>query len=262
GCDYMSSFDVILARLKKIPVLFEIKKHEKIFNNRLKYLFYPGQGDNLLVVFSGFTGEKPKYNYFTSFKDINAPKIFILDDFGYMGSYYWYENGTDMPEQLVDELIEEVLKGTGCTGLITAGSSKGGTAAIYYGLKHNAVRIFSGACQYYVGTYLNRPNHLKILENMVGMESSIPVGIINLLDNKLSQIISECSKTYLGTIELVYSMNELTYERQIVPLLRQLHSFSYSVIEDIETFEEHSDIGKCFPKHVIDWFGVKESRDQ
>ena len=33
------------------------------------------------------------YNYVRTLQNIKADKMFILDDFGHKGSYYWYENG-------------------------------------------------------------------------------------------------------------------------------------------------------------------------
>lgn len=49
-----------------------------------------------------------------------------------------------------------------------AGSSKGGTAAIYYGVKNNATAVFSGACQYNLGTYLSIDKHRDIFQSMMG----------------------------------------------------------------------------------------------
>lgn len=39
--------------------------------------------------------------------------MFILDDFGYKGSYYWYENGHDYPMTLANSLTMCKLIGGG-----------------------------------------------------------------------------------------------------------------------------------------------------
>ena len=39
--------------------------------------------------------------------------------------------------------------------VISVGSSKGGTAALYYGMKYNYGNIIVGAPQYKIGTYLS-----------------------------------------------------------------------------------------------------------
>ena len=64
-------------------------------------------------------------------------QLFLLDNFGYLGSYYWFENGNDSPNRLVSKLLDEIRAGGGDENVYTAGSSKGGTCAIYYGLKFN-----------------------------------------------------------------------------------------------------------------------------
>lgn len=71
---------IISKIIKKIKITIEIKRHEMLYQGRLKYLFY--RGDELHIVFSVFIGTKPKYNYFTSFASIEASKLFVLDDFG------------------------------------------------------------------------------------------------------------------------------------------------------------------------------------
>lgn len=249
---------IISKIIKKIKITTEIKRHEMLYQGRLKYLFYRGKGDELLIVFSGFTGIKPKYNYFTSFADIEVSKLFLLDDFGYMGSYYWYENGLDLPEQLVSGLIEKILDQTGCLNIITAGSSKGGTAAIYFGLKYNAERIFTGACQYKVGTYLNRPKHLQILDEMRG-EQYKRAEFVEILDRKLHDQIYNSKSDFTGIIELIYSKNELTYERQVIPLMEFLNTCGYDLVEKVENFENHDKIGTYFPRYVKKWFADKDS---
>ena len=95
---------------------------------KLKYLYEQNGSDELIIVFSGFGSSVRKYNYMKTLKDSKIDKLFILDVFGYRGSYYWYEDGEDMPKYLVSKLIESVQRGY--KHLYTAGSSKGGTCSI------------------------------------------------------------------------------------------------------------------------------------
>lgn len=88
-----------------------IRKYERTFENKLKYLFVRKNGKNankLLIIFSAFTGETPRYNYLYSFKDLDISQLYILDNFGYKGSYYLYEHGSDYPEKLTVSLIETI----------------------------------------------------------------------------------------------------------------------------------------------------------
>lgn len=86
--------------------------NEKKYKGRVKYLFQQKQSKTLAIVFSGFA-EKPVYNYVRTLKNLKADKLFILDDFAYRGSYYWYTNGSDEPLHLVDSLIKYVINGGG-----------------------------------------------------------------------------------------------------------------------------------------------------
>lgn len=97
--------------LTKLYFIFREKKHK----GRLKYLYEKNDSDTLIIVFSGFS-DTPVYNYVRTLKSINANKLFLLDDFGYRGSYYWYEHGTNLPSELVISLIQKKLSGGGKTG--------------------------------------------------------------------------------------------------------------------------------------------------
>ncbi len=224
-----------------------IKRHEKTFKNEVKYMYVNKHTEQLLVVFSAFTGERRRYNYFSSLKGQNVSQLYIMDTWGYLGSYYWYENGESKPEQLVSELINTIIIENKIKKVITAGTSKGGTAAIYFGLKHNASDIFSGACQYRVGQYLHRDEHKDILERMMADNSEETV---HLLDTKIeTQLASKISIDSL--IHLFYSTKELTYERQIIPLMADLKHYGYSYVEDINNFPKHDDVGIFFPEYLI-----------
>lgn len=86
--------------------------NEKKYKGRVKYLFQKKRSKTLAIVFSGFA-ENPVYNYVRTLKSLKADKLFILDDFAYRGSYYWYSNGSDEPLRLVDSLIRHVINGGG-----------------------------------------------------------------------------------------------------------------------------------------------------
>lgn len=86
----------------KIRLSFKEKRYGK-----LKYIYEQNGSDELIVVFSGF-GTARKYNYMKTLAGAKIDKLFLLDNFGYRGSYYWFENGTDKPNQLVSRLIGQI----------------------------------------------------------------------------------------------------------------------------------------------------------
>ena len=225
-----------------------IANNEHQFKGCVKYLFLPKKSDALLIVFSGFTGDVRKYNYVSSFSNLNVNQLFILDSWGYQGSYYWMDKGDTSPETMVNELIQTIIQNNGIKTVITCGSSKGGSAAIYFGLMNNADSIFSGACQFLVGTYLGREEHSKILEGMIGGFEKEKM--IAALDTKIAEAIRQHKDS--TAIHLFYSTEELTYERQIIPLKKCLDSFGVKYHEKIALFKEHAEVGNYFPIYVCD----------
>lgn len=124
-----------------------------------------------------------------------------------------------------------------------AGSSKGGTAAIYYGLQCNANVVYSGACQYYIGDYLNRPQFAPIVKGMTGKEPSDEV------ISNLNKIMPEHLRKHEGAttiIYLLYSKGEHTYQEHIVDLINDLKKYSIPYVEIIEEFSDHNQVGRFF----------------
>ena len=102
--------------LKRLPrgIRFLKNKMLTMFKERhlgrLRYIYERNGSDSLIIVFSAF-GETRQYNYMKTLAESKIDKMFILDSFGYRGSYYWYENGDDEPNRLVSSLIERVRGG-------------------------------------------------------------------------------------------------------------------------------------------------------
>lgn len=231
---------ILKRKVKRFLTKLYFSFKEKKFKGRLKYLYEYNNSDTLIVIFSGFS-DTPVYNYVKSLKDIKANKMFVLDDFGYRGSYYWYENGTTMPQQLVTALIQQKISGV--KRIITLGSSKGGTCAIYYGLMFGATDIYAGACQYKVGTYLNVEAHKKIFTQMMGKEASVKEQCV--LDDMLPKQIRN-SQNSDSIIHLLYSKKEHTYSEHIKFLIDALEENGITHIDKIENFPNHNDVGRYF----------------
>lgn len=226
--------------------LVKIKFHEKVFEG-LPYLYERGETNKLLIVFSAFSGDKRRYNYVRSFKDMDCDKLFILDPWGCKGSYNLYENGKKYPELITKKLLKKIINEKEYKHVFTGGSSKGGTAAIYFGLSMNVDAIFTGACQYNLGTYLGRPEFRDIFEGMMGKKA----GVKDV--EKLNELMYDSLKNYKGNktvVHVIYSKKELTYERQILDLLHDLKEYSIQ-FENIESdFEKHEDVSGPFVNYV------------
>ena len=171
-------------------------------------------------------------------------KLFILDSFGYRGSYYWYEKGSNIPKVLVSNLIERM---GGYKHLYTAGSSKGGTCAIYYGLKHDVDAVYSSACQYYVGQYLSSPELRRILEGMMGKDFS--EGDVKTLDEELPSMLRQKAKSKT-LINLFYSEKDPTYQQHIVYLKQDLEKNGIKYTVTTDDYADHGENGKYFSAHL------------
>ena len=241
----MRLFEKITKTIKHFQVKQLIAKSESVYKEQLKYLYLPKNSESLLIVFSGFTGETRKYNYISSFMDLPVDQLYILDTWGFKGSYYWLDKGNDNPERIVNGFIENFIMQHSFKHVYTCGSSKGGTAAIYFGLMNNVERIYAGACQFRVGTYLNTVEHMPILEAMIG--DSNKDEMVEALDKKVEHVITNYNGK--GHIFLFYSTKEPTYDNHIIPLIKSLRGkVVYS--EQKAAFLSHSDVGIYFPTYV------------
>lgn len=101
--------------IKSILMRLYFAVNERKFQGREKYLFQKNHSKTLAIIFSGFS-EKPVYNYVKTLRNWKADKLFILDDFAYRGSYYWYGNGSKEPMILTQSLINQFVNRGGMIG--------------------------------------------------------------------------------------------------------------------------------------------------
>ncbi len=210
--------------------------------------------DALIVVFSGFSpkGKPPRYNYIETLRNINATQLFVLDDTGYnrAGSYYLGDdNSFCVPEQ-VCKLIAKTKQKYNKKRLITCGSSKGGTMAIYYGLKLHADAVVCGAPQYRIGTYLQTAEHMPILMGIIGNVTEKKINFLNdLLEN---EIVAHSCDTHNPWIYMHYSPEEHTFHEHIAELIEKLKSCGYSMtLDNNYSYKNHGDVGQYFKKYLL-----------
>lgn len=218
---------------------------------RLTYLLQKGRSKTLIISFSGFSGTaKARYNYINTLKDRDDYRLFILDDFGYQkcGSYYLGEDGQWFLPPLVMELIRKIQQENGIERIITVGSSKGGTAALYYAVNLEADACIIGAPQYHCGDYLNTQAHLPILKGIMGNTDLAAV-------EKLNAVFPECICSPLvrkPQVYIHYSPCEHTYPEHIVDMIADLKAQGFPVEEDADyTYTEHGQVAKHFPVYLL-----------
>lgn len=217
---------------------FTIRLLEKTYKNGVKYIFKNNRSDKLLIVFSGIGSD---YNYRRSLKDSSWDQLYIKDSWAKGISYYLYENGSNYPEKLTSDFINVFLSSRPYSKIVSLGSSKGGSAALYYGIKHKFDEVFCGACQYKVGNYVaifhKDDGYYPLLMGTIPQEEGIKI-----LNDKYGNLLKE-NYNSSTMVKLVYSTEEHTYEDDIVPLLRKLDECHIMHEDQIEDFPQHSMIG-------------------
>lgn len=217
----------------------------------LKYLLEEIESDTLVVVFSACTrpGVKARYNYNRTLKNINANKLFILDDFGYdsRGAFYLGANNDYKIQECVRRLISYIINRNNIKKIIFIGSSKGGFAALNFGLEWKDSAIIIGAPQYYLGDWLNSPANQETLNYIVGSITSEKVEYLNrMLPNKLEKCRENNSKIYLH-----YSTEEHTYKEHIQYLLEDIKSYGYAYEVDEKDYIDHGKVSLYFPPYLV-----------
>ena len=244
----MSIINTILKRINKCKVDRLVQKSI----DDVEYIWLNHNSDTLVIVFSAIGSGR--FNYLRTLKNCSFDQLYIRDSWAGGVSYYWYEHKSNNPEIYTSNLIKDILEKKAYKSIITVGSSKGGTAAIYYGLKFYADLVFSGACQYRVGDYLSRhqiKEHPDYWKAVVG--EVLSVEWVKILDEKVARMIDERNRCKT-IIKLLYSTNEHTYPEHIQPLIEKLDNNYIKHEDQIESFPSHSMVGEFFKEALKEFF--------
>lgn len=163
---------------------------EKNFNSKrnVKYIYEENaNSDFLIIIFSAFSpkGQPPMYNYIKTLNGVDCNKLFILDDFGSIGSYYLsFEENNNYIEESVMGLINSICVKDNIhkNNIITVGSSKGGFSALYYAIKYKFGYTIAGSPQIFVGKYLKSAKQYDVIDNFLDQttEEVLNSSLINL----------------------------------------------------------------------------------
>lgn len=232
----------------KIIYIINTRKFKTSKNTILHYIFKKGTNDNLVVVFSGFAGhyKKARYNYIKTLKDSRSNCLFILDDFGYkkIGSYYL---GTELElysNDDIKEIVDYFYMKTNANKKTFIGSSKGGSAALIYGLKYKANLIIAGSPQYKIGWYLSLNDYHKLLLKSIIGNKYTADDLDNIIDDNIDKLGDHSSK-----IIIIYSSKEQE-SKDIEKLLVRLKNKKVELMIYDEKFDNHSSIANVFPKYI------------
>jgi hypothetical protein len=231
----------------------KIVENEQVFKDEVevKYLYFPSYKDSdlLTITFAGFhaEGATPKYNYIRTLDAFDCNRLYLLDDFGSRGSYYMCKSRDFKIERSIKKLIDMICQEHGIKKKISLGSSKGGSAAIYYGIKYDFDAVIAGAPQFYIGSYLKKVKSANnVLEFMAGSQDEES---IEYVDNIIKNVVHS-KKQCLTKVIICVGKDDPHYALHSAPLIELLKE--KGIFNDVEflNYKKHSDIGTHFPESL------------
>jgi accessory secretory protein Asp2 len=249
---------------------YERAVRESISPDGIKYLFYPYQGSQHLVVIFQAINRNPGYNYVGTLRNVPAHRLYIKDEYGddsaTRTSYYVGRNRSfdiaNATERLLSSVVQDLgLKRSRC---IFGGSSKGGFAALYHGYKFGAGSVLAGGPQILLGDFLNSKSeasvHPPILRYLAGDTSEESVRWANGL---MEQAIRESAHPHPNVIIHV-GEREPHYKNHVLPFLSLCARIGVANVE-VETadYATHEELATHFPEflrtHVMHFLSGKAS---
>lgn len=179
------------------------------------------------------------YNYKSSLETIDVNTLFILDDFGDQGSYYYADHGDlgifNSVQNLLKDLCSELE--VPFSNVITFGSSKGGAGALIHGVALGAGHIYVGAPQTKIGTFVTKP-HPNVLELITGDTTADSV---EQLDKVLFNMVKEA--TVLPKTTIIVGNADHHYEKHAIPFKKFAEENGHKVELTVLNGVPHAEIG-------------------
>jgi hypothetical protein len=214
-------------------------------------MFIPKRSSKtLIIVFSGMDPKRASYSYINQLNDTKHNRLYILDDFGddILGCFYLGINEKFQVEQAVQCLIKEIGQAHQIEKYVFCGSSKGGYAALNFGIEYPDAAIICAAPQYRLGYYLTCRRSPKLLHVIAGEKTSQE--FLDALSRRLFDKLVASADHFRGKIYLHYSNVEYTYNGHVQYLLQDLEKYHYNYDTDCMDYPLHDDVGIYFPAYL------------
>ncbi|KRV49269.1 hypothetical protein AQ490_03465 [Wenjunlia vitaminophila] len=204
------------------------------------YQFRAAKGDhkNLLVVFSSVGS---RWGFGNALDGIQCNVLRIRDYFDGAASYYVARNMDFSVSESVEALIRSFMERLGVTRdqVTLAGSSKGGSAALYYGLKYDYKNIVMSTPQYFLGSYSH--GHGDLGRYVLG--EGEPMENVKIMDSVIPDVL-QAEKDFDRNIYLVSCEADYQYEQEVkhyLPALRKYENFNLVLVES-PTLRRHEEV--------------------
>ncbi len=214
----------------------------------IHYLFYPRKGSKtLVVILQAFHPDGARYNYVSTLQGISASRLYIKDDFTeHTGSFYLGRKGTYNIEEGVHRLIRKIAEECKAEKLIFVGSSKGGAAAVNFGISYPGAVMIVAAPMYHLGTYMYETKKFnKALEDAVG--APVTPEKIDVLNDRVpakvrSDTFGNTQKAYIHC-----SVNDKTYTKHVMDMMADMEKAGIQIVLDKDDYEGHENLKYYFP---------------
>ena len=231
-------------------------ENEKTYHGKrdINYLFLEGAKNSpyLIVIFQAIPPAKNNfekvYGYKKTLNKINFHRLYIQDTYGLLGCYYMCENMDFSIEESTAMLIDDIMKQYGIQrkNVITCGSSKGGTGALYFAAKYGLGHAICGAPQTRVGSFICSVND-ETARFMMG--DTLPEENVEYL-NRI--VLRHIDKDCKSDIRIMSSVHDKQFNKHMVPLIARAKECGVPLdITLDERVKCHHDIAQYFQAYMI-----------
>jgi hypothetical protein len=195
---------------------------------------------HLLIVMSGFNDPDPTIYDFNMLEHCRSTILWIKDDFHGLPAYYLCHQMNFDIEEGVSALINAVINHVNAANVSILGGSKGGSAALYYGIKHKIKNIVASTLQFNIGSYVADGYWKRVGASMMG---DVSPENVSLLNRYLPGIVKYDTLTERN-IYLFTSPQDKQYLTEIKPNLALFDKYSaFNLIETHSSLVvKHTDV--------------------
>lgn len=213
---------------------------------------HPG-ARKLVVVFSAMAPVGSfTYNYRDAVSVLDAHTLFVMDDCGDQGAYFFSDHRDESIRRSVLSAVTDVKDrlGVDWSDVAFVGSSKGGTAALIFGGTVPVGRIVVGAPQTRVGSFLKKP-HPNVLEYMTGGTDEADIAWADeIVPRQLRGLAPSTS------VEVIIGTRDHHYRDHLPLLRRELSAMGHSnlLVREVPGLT-HAEIGPPFRQFIRERLG-------
>lgn len=196
----------------------------------VEFQFRPARGDhrNLLVVFSSVGS---RYGFGDALDSVQCHILRIRDHFDGGASYYVARDMDFSVSESVQSLIRSFMERLGVSrdGVTLLGASKGGSAALYYGIKYDYRNIVASTPQYFLGSYSH--GHGQLGDAVLG--EGQPAGNVAIMDSVMRDLLEKDTE-FARNIYVISSPGDYQYEQEVkhyLPALRSYENFNFLFVD-------------------------------